>query len=200
MVAILDYGVGNIGSIINMLKYIGENSCVTRDKNVVLKADRIILPGVGKFDTGMKGLINSNLDQVIREMAIKGIPMLGICLGMQLLMERSDEGDLQGLGIIEGSVKRFNENLNVKVPHMGWNWVTVANNNSIISSTDLPAKFYFAHSYYVVTERKEDTILKSNYGIDFAAGIQKDNVFGVQFHPEKSHKYGVRLLKRFCEV
>ncbi len=200
MVAIIDYGVGNLGSIYNMLKRVGVTAKIVTERKDLQEADHIILPGVGKYDTGVVGLKERGFDEELLEKAASGIPILGICLGMQLLTESSEEGEMTGLGLIKGRAIRFSDDKGLKIPHMGWNEVTETERIQIMSGVPAPFKFYFAHSYYVKTERKEDTFLKCSYGVDFAAGIQRDNIYGVQFHPEKSHKFGMNLLKNFAEV
>ena len=201
MIAIVDYGLGNLGSIQNMLKRIGRESIITSIPAEIEAAEKIILPGVGKFDAGIMGLHERNLVPTLYYKAFEeNTPILGICLGMQLLMEGSDEGNKAGLGWIKGRVHRFKADSNMKVPHMGWNKVNIQNESALTKELSFPPKFYFVHSYYVKTENEDDTFLTTEYGVTFASGIQHGNICGVQFHPEKSHKYGMKLLNNFVEL
>ncbi len=203
MIVIVDYNVGNIGSILNMLKKIGVQGDITSDIKKIESADKIILPGVGSFDTGMENLKNLNLIDVLNEKVItRKTPVLGICLGMQLLTQSSEEGLLKGLGWIEGSVKRFSlENFTeLKVPHMGWDYVKIQKGSSLFTEMYDEPKFYFVHSYYVSPANFSDILTTTNYGVDFCSALENGNIFGVQFHPEKSHKYGMKLLKNFADL
>jgi glutamine amidotransferase len=201
MIAIIDYGLGNLGSIKNMLKKIGEDSLITSDPAEIAKATKIILPGVGKFDAGMNGISELGLRDVLDHKVIsEGVPVLGICLGMQMLTEGSEEGKLPGLGWIKGYTYKFKLDETYKIPHMGWNTTQVVNKNKLTEKFEDPMKFYFVHSYYVKTETERDTFLLTNYGVDFASGIHHNNIYGVQFHPEKSHKYGMQLLRSFADM
>lgn len=199
MIAVIDYGVGNLGSIGNMLKRIGVSALITKDLDIINEADKLILPGVGNFDAGINGLKDKGLIPLLREKVMdKGIPLLGICLGMQLLLDRSEEGNEPGLGFISGEVRKFPSVKMLKIPHMGWNAVKSEKENELVKSVPEPMRFYFAHSYYAVTQNDRDSFLWTEYGIKFASGICSDNVYGVQFHPEKSHKYGMKLLYNFA--
>lgn len=203
MIAIVDYGMGNLGSVANMLKKIGARSVITSEIDQIKNADKIILPGVGAFDTAIKRIEDLGLRNIITELAlIKKIPMLGICLGMQLLMDRSEEGALPGLGLIHGKAFHFNNNTNsgLKIPHMGWNTVFITNESPLTKDFYEESRFYFVHSYFVKVENPSLSILRCRYGIDFDAAVQKDNIFGAQFHPEKSHKYGMKLFQNFAAV
>ena len=199
MIGIIDYGMGNVGSVESMINHLGyyKTKIVTTPEELK-EVDKIILPGVGTFDNGMRSLENSGLlTELNTQVLNKNKPVLGICLGMQLLMDKSEEGKLTGLGWIKGKCKKFVfDNKKLKVPHMGWNNVIPINNKLC----DKNSRFYFVHSYYVQCENKKNIMLKTNYGIEFVSGIFNKNIFGVQFHPEKSHKYGMKLMKKFIEL
>ncbi len=202
MITIIDYGIGNLGSILNMLKRIGVEGEVKSDLESIKDASKLILPGVGAFDTAMKKINKSNLTNVLKLKALEEkIPIMGICLGMQLLMNLSEEGIEPGLGLIDGEVKKFSfENPHLKVPHMGWNYVHMSQKDDpIINGLD-QSKFYFVHSYYVKVKDDNNSLLKTNYGIKFDSGVRKDNIFGFQFHPEKSHKFGMKLFENFVAL
>jgi glutamine amidotransferase len=201
MITIIDYGLGNLGSIQNMLKRIGATSFLTSDINDILKAEKLLLPGVGAFDTAMKKIEELNLKEIICDKVnLQKTPILGICLGMQLLMEGSEEGILPGLGLIKGKAYHFRNHIDkkLKIPHMGWNDVTIHNESILTKGFFDEMRFYFVHSYYVKTENSDDSMLECNYGIDFDAAVHKDNIYGTQFHPEKSHKFGMQLLHNFA--
>lgn len=199
-VTIIDYKVGNIGSLISMLSRINIHSEASRDKDLILNSDKIILPGVGSYDRAMKNLKSFDLIEVLNECVYKrNIPILGICLGAQILGTSSEEGDEKGLGFIEMEVKKF-KNIELPIPHMGWNEVKPTKKSNIFKNLDSEKRFYFVHSYYLKPKNDEDIIAVSNYGHTFASAVSKNNVFGVQFHPEKSHRFGLQLLKDFfCE-
>ena len=193
--------MGNLGSVKNMLKYIGVESVIEDNPGNLKDADKIILPGVGSFDEAMKRINESGFREVLDQKALnKKIPILGICLGMQLLTCASEEGKLPGLGWIPANTIRFPRNNGLKVPHMGWNVVHPASDSPITAEMPENSHFYFVHSYYVKVENEKNSMLKAEYGVTFDAGIQSDNVYGVQFHPEKSHKFGMRLLKNFASI
>ena len=195
---VIDYGVGNIGSLVNIVKFLDLDIVVTNETQELKKASRIILPGVGSFDSAINKINNLNgLNDLILEKSFnEKIPFLGICLGMQLLLNSSEEGEKNGLGLIKGKVLKFKENLKYKIPHMGWNETEILKENSLIDKNKFN-KFYFVHSYYVKTENREDCIGETLYINKFDSIIQNENIFGVQFHPERSHKYGMELIKRF---
>ena len=200
-ILIIDYGMGNIGSLRNMFRRIGVEVSVAVDEASILKAEKLLLPGVGAFDAAMSRLNSTGIGAAVRHRAVnEQVPLLGICLGMQLLTDSSEEGRLPGLGIIPAQTRRFVAADDRKVPHMGWNLVRQTAPSPLTSHLEPESRFYFVHSYYVRTEDRADSILSANYGIEFDAAIQRGNVFGAQFHPEKSHRYGMALLNAFAEI
>jgi glutamine amidotransferase len=200
-ITIVDYGVGNLASIANILKKVGVSSEISSDKSVISNAKRLILPGVGSFDYGISSLRKLGLDIILNEKVLtEKTPILGLCLGFQLMTHGSDEGKLDGLGWFNARCSKFKfDSLEYKIPHMGWNYVNSSKEN-ILSQGLNSMKFYFVHSYHITNEQAEDIILSANYGYDFICGMQKGNIFGVQFHPEKSHKYGMQLFKNFASI
>ena len=204
MVVIVDYGMGNLGSVKNMLKKIGAESIITSDKTTIGKATKIILPGVGSFDSAMKNLDDLGLIDIIKKkVLVDKTPIMGICLGMQLLINGSEEGDLEGFGFIDAEAKKFNfGNLDeiLPIPHMGWNKTDVKKASKLYKdNNDNNRRFYFVHSYAVECKNKGDILTTTNYGYSFVSSFEKDNILGCQFHPEKSHKYGMKLFKNFVE-
>jgi imidazole glycerol-phosphate synthase subunit HisH len=203
MVAVIDYGMGNIASILNMFKRIGNREVIlTKNEKEILQADKILLPGVGAFDNGMKNLRESGLIPILNKRALEDkIPVLGICLGMQLLTRGSEEGKEKGLSWIDADTKKFifPENSELKIPHMGWNYISVKKSSPLISKGS-KKKFYFVHSYYVKCDHEKDVLATCNYGSEFDCMIQHDNIFGAQFHPEKSHKFGMELFDNFSKL
>jgi len=203
MVVIIDTKMGNVKSIQSMLRKIGVKSQISHDLEVIDSASRYILPGVGSFDTGMSYLNNSGIKEVLkRNIEVAKKPILGICLGMQLLTKGSQEGKLDGLGWIDAEAYRFDfksSDIDLPVPNMGWNIAKSSKKNRLWEGL-AENRFYFVHSFYVKTKIEEETLSTSNYGIEFASSIHRDNIYGVQFHPEKSHRYGMQLLKNFSEV
>lgn len=201
MIHIVNYGMGNTGSIKNMIKRLGYNSTITSDPKELKEARKIILPGVGAFDPAIKRIEELGLREILNECVLeRKIPVLGICLGMQLITLGSEEGKLPGLGWIDAYAKKFPKDKVHKVPHMGWNNVSPSSRSPLTRDISNDCRFYFVHSYHVLAQRKEDSILKCMHGIEFDAAISKDNVFGVQFHPEKSHRYGKNLLNNFIDL
>lgn len=203
MITIVDYGMGNLGSIVNMFKRIGIATHVSSSKDEIERASKLLLPGVGAFDSAMNCLNSSGLREVLDFKVLEDeVPILGICLGMQLLTNGSEEGTVPGLRWIPGVTKKFPQSGTLKVPHMGWNTVepSVSASSEIIKDLENEARFYFVHSYYVTVEDEKDSIYKANHGVEFDAAIKHKNVYGVQFHPEKSHKFGMQLLKNFGEL
>jgi glutamine amidotransferase len=201
MITIIDYGMGNLGSIQNMLKKIGVQSQITNDIGVINEATKIILPGVGAFDKAMNNLNDLNLIDVLNTKALKDkTPILGICLGMQLLTNSSEEGIKRGLGWIDGQVLKFKLDSSFKVPHMGWNSVNLQRKTQIFKNMYPDPRFYFVHSYYFQCNNTEDILTTTEYGINFVSSVNKGNIFGTQFHPEKSHKFGMKLLENFAKI
>jgi len=204
MIAIIDYEMGNVGSVYNMLKKIGAKSIITNNKLEIENAQKIIIPGVGAFDSGMEQLEKFGLISIIKKRIIEDkIPVLGICLGAQLMLKKSEEGLKEGLGIIDGIVKRFDfSNLSetLTIPSMGWNQVLVRKKSSLINELPEDPRFYFVHSYHFKLNSSADELLASNYGYEFTSAFEKDNIAGVQFHPEKSHKFGMKLLSNFSNL
>lgn len=202
MIAVIDYGMGNVGSIINMLKKIGEPAVLASETEDIEKADKLILPGVGSFDAGMQKLRNSGLSEIIIKQAVEDQkPLLGICLGMQLLGRKSEEGQASGLGLIPFDNKRFvfEENTHLKIPHMGWDIAqTMIEDDPLVAGLDLIQRYYFVHSFHAVCDSEENVLMRCEYGYSFAAAVKKGNIYGVQFHPEKSHKFGMALLENFA--
>jgi len=202
MIVIVDYKMGNLGSISNIIKKIGHKSIITSDPSIITSAEKIILPGVGHFEKAMQNLSDLNLIEVLTDKAlIQQTPILGICLGMQLLTSFSEEGDVKGLNWINAKTEKFklDEFPELKIPHMGWNKVSIPNQQRICENLDNESRFYFVHSYNVVCESNENILMTTKYGNDFTSAIIKDNIMGVQFHPEKSHKFGIQLFKNFIE-
>jgi imidazole glycerol-phosphate synthase subunit HisH len=196
-IVIVDYGMGNLGAVHNMIRKVGGTSIITDNPEHILNATKIILPGVGSFDEAMKNLNERKFIDILNKKKNEGIPIMGICLGCQLLTESSEEGQLTGLGWIKGKTLRFPES-HLKIPHMGWNYV-IQKRHPILEGLPEPSRFYFAHSYYIQCPN-ENVIAECDYGIRFAAGIQKDNVYGFQFHPEKSHNFGKILMSNFVRL
>ena len=203
MIIVLDYEMGNIGSIINMIKKAGGEAVLSSDLARIETAEKLILPGVGSFDTGMQNLDKLGLIDVLRRRVIREkVPILCICLGMQLLSEKSEEGVLPGLGFISGQTVKFkfdNVNANLRIPHMGWNSVNIKKESPLFCEMYENPIFYFVHSYHIVCNNAEDVLTTTSYGYEFTSSLQRENIFGTQFHPEKSHKYGLRLMKNFVE-
>ncbi|HAT53547.1 MAG TPA: imidazole glycerol phosphate synthase subunit HisH [Betaproteobacteria bacterium] len=206
-ISIINYGCGNIGSIVNMLKHIGVEAEVISEAEQINKARKIILPGVGKWDSGVQYLRESGILSALEQRVLSDrIPILGICLGMQLLLDSSEEGSLPGLGWIEGTVRAFDfsqmdlGSKRLAVPHMGWNTVTVTHDCMLTESLGERSKFYFVHSYYADLECSENILLQSQYGHTFTSAVRKENIYGLQFHPEKSHRHGMNIMKSFASV
>ncbi|HEA54255.1 imidazole glycerol phosphate synthase subunit HisH [Marinobacter antarcticus] len=201
MIAIIDYDIGNINAIANMLLRIGVRSNITAREDDIEKAEKIILPGNGSFDACMKNLRNSGLIPVLEEKALKQkVPVLGVCVGAQMLGNGSEEGVENGLGWLNIDVLRFPEIPGLRVPHMGWNEVSNRDlQNPMCASMEPKSRFYFVHSYYMAPRNPSDILLTAHYGIDFAAGVARGNIAGVQFHPEKSHRFGKQLLSAFVK-
>jgi glutamine amidotransferase len=202
MVTIVDYNTGNVGSVYNMLKKIGASATITSDPIEIAKAEKLVICGVGSFDEGMKNLANASLIELLNEkVLVKKTPIIGICLGMQLFTRKSEEGQLPGLGWINADTVKFSftTGQSLKVPHMGWNYVDIEGKNSLFLDMYEQPRFYFVHSYFVKPDDASITSATANYGHDFCASYSYENILGVQFHPEKSHKYGMKLLKNFID-
>lgn len=203
MIAIVDYEMGNIGSVYNMLKKVGLKSEITHDHAKIHQANHIILPGVGSYDTGMEQLEKFELVELIRQKAlIDKTPILGICLGAQLMLNRSEEGQKTGLGLVDGEVIRFKFPIDSKlrIPNMGWNQIKLVKKSPLVDFLPEDPRFYYVHSYHFSLNNPEDELLTSEYGYPFCSAFQHDNIVGVQFHPEKSHKFGMALLRNFAEL
>ena len=202
MTTIINYNLGNPKSIKNMLAYLGIESRISADHADISSADRLILPGVGHFQHGMEQLEQLDLIELLKKEVLENKkPILGICLGMQLLTKHSEEGNLAGLGFIDAQTKKFVlQDSNLKVPHMGWNTVAFQKESKLIQEVTENPRYYFVHSYYVDCAHQEDILCSTNYGEDFVSGFQHNNIFGLQFHPEKSHKFGMELLANFCKI
>lgn len=201
MVAIIDYDAGNIKSVEKALQKLGQEVVITRDAETILNADRVILPGVGAFGDAMANLKKYGMDKVIYQVVEKGIPFLGICLGLQLLFEQSDESKgVEGLGILKGEILRIPDGADLKIPHMGWNSLELHNNGRLFRNIDENAYVYFVHSYYLKAEDEQIVKATTEYSTHIHASVEKDNVFACQFHPEKSSDVGLKILKNFIEL
>lgn len=204
MVTIVDYGVGNLASIANMARKAGTDCVISSDPTVVAAADRLILPGVGAFDRGMASLEERGLIPVLNELAlVRRVPTLGLCLGMQLLGRGSEEGTRRGLGWIAADVVRFKFTAaagSLKVPHMGWNFIEAAAPSPLLENLPPEPRFYFANSYHLACDDPADVMCWTTYGDRFASGIHRGNLWGTQFHPEKSHSFGLALLRNFLAL
>lgn len=201
MIAIVDHGYANIRSVDRMMRRLGHLPLITDRASDIKRADRVILPGVGAFNGPMQRLEELGLIEPLHEHAIvRGKPILGICVGMQIMTNGSEEGEEKGLGWIDGKCLRFKPDSEhkIRVPHMGWNKVETSPNADLFKDDE--AKFYFVHSYYVSLADRKLTAASCTHGVEFCASFQKDNIFGVQFHPEKSHRYGMALLKAFADL
>lgn len=201
-IVIVDYGCGNLGSIKNMLKKAGSESVTSSDKNAIENARKLILPGVGAFDTGIKNIREAGLWEILNKKALEDqIPVLGICLGMQLMTKQSEEGKEKGFGWVDAEVVKFLAGeQQLKIPNMGWNEVKVIKENILFANAQPELRFYFVHSYYVRCANSADVIATAEYGTEYCCSFQHNNIYGVQFHPEKSHKYGMQLLKNFISA
>ncbi len=203
MIAIVDYGLGNVQAFANIYKRLNINAVLASTTDLLESADRIIVPGVGSFDWAMQLLARAGLrDTLDRLVKVERRPVLGICVGMQMMARSSEEGDEAGLGWIDGEVKRFalGPDNGLMLPHMGWNDVVPVDRSSLLEGLEDEARFYFLHSYYFVPGRDNYAIATTDYGGQFACAVQSGNCFGVQFHPEKSHSWGIQLLKNFAAV
>lgn len=201
MIVILDYGMGNVASVANMFRKINVDTRLSSDPGEVQSATKLILPGVGAFDSGVTALQHRGLDVALRQAVGRGAHLLGICLGMQLLLDSSDEGVLPGLGLVPGRAIRFDASgAGLRVPHMGWNVVRPVRDSALFSQKDEEQRFYFVHSFHAVCRDARDVAAVTPYGNNFIAAFERGRVIGAQFHPEKSHRFGMTLLKRFSEL
>ena len=200
-VTIIDYGVGNLLSVQRGFEYFGASVELTSDPEKILSAQRVVLPGVGAFPKAMQALKSQNLVTVIQELSNKGTPLLAICLGMQLLTNSSEEGNVKGLGWINAKTVKFQltDFPELKIPHMGWNDVNFPQTHFLCENYHEKPRFYFVHSYHVICDNDENKLMTTKHGIEFTSAIVKENIMGVQFHPEKSHKFGMTLFKNFIE-
>lgn len=201
MIVIVDYGMGNLGSILNMLRKVGAEAMLSRRPQDLLQASRLILPGVGAFDSGMHNLLKSGyMEALNRKVLQERTPIMGICLGMQLFTQRSEEGQKTGLGWLDAQTVRFSlkdASEQRKIPHMGWNNVRVYKPTPLFPNSEQEQRFYFVHSFYVECNDSSDILTRTNYGIEFTSAVCRGNILGVQFHPEKSHRFGLEFFKAF---
>lgn len=199
MIVIIDYGAGNLHSVKKAVEFVGGQANVTNDPQKIMGADKVILPGVGAFKDGLDGLKERNLIVVIKDYAATGKPLLGICLGMQLLFEESEEqGVHPGLGLLPGQVVTFT-GTSLKIPQIGWNTLSIKKESPLFSGLHTGDYVYFNHTYYCCPQENEDTLTSTEYGISFCSAVNRDNIYGVQFHPEKSQKIGLKILQNFVE-
>jgi glutamine amidotransferase len=204
MITVIDYGTGNLGSIVNIGKKAGGKLRISSDPAVIRDSEKLILPGVGSFDRGMQNLQDRGLvDVLTAEVLIQKKPILGICLGVQLFMRRSDEGMLPGLGWVPGETVKFNmpaEASNHPIPHMGWNEIIPLREDRLLNNLPECPRFYFVHSFHLKCDDPDHVLAWTDYGLRFACAIQKENIWGTQFHPEKSHKFGLQVMKNFVSL
>jgi imidazole glycerol-phosphate synthase subunit HisH len=204
MICIIDYGIGNIKAFLNLFNRLGIEAKRACSKSDLDRATHLILPGVGHFDRAIQRLNESEIKLPLQDLVLgSNIPLLGVCVGMQMLADGSDEGSLPGLGWIPGWVRGIGKNnqaFKLPLPHMGWNAVKLNKNNLLFSSLESQHQFYFLHSYYFDLKNKQNTLATTQYGFDFSSVVSHNNIYGVQFHPEKSHKWGEQLLKNFSEI
>lgn len=201
MTAIIDYDAGNIRSVEKALLALGEKAVVTRDRDTILEADRVILPGVGAFGDAMKKIRDYGLEEVIKEVAARKTPFLGICLGLQLMFERSKESEgVAGLGLLKGEIVRIPDTPGLKIPHIGWNSLSYPNKGRLFEGIPDNSYVYFVHSYYLKAEEEKIVTAVTKYGATIHASVEKENIFACQFHPEKSSEVGLTILKNFIAV
>lgn len=201
MIAIIDYGAGNLQSVKKALDFIGAESVITDNPEVINACDKILLPGVGSFGDAMNSMTEKGLVETVKQNALSGKPFLGICLGLQLLFEESEESPgVKGLGIFKGKIKKFPSDMRLKIPHIGWNSLSIKQNDTIFKGIPENSYVYFVHSYYLHAEDETDIATVTNYGINFHSAVGKDNIFATQFHPEKSGDVGLQILKNFASM
>ena len=201
MIAIIDYDAGNIKSVEKALVHLGEQPVITREREEILKADKVILPGVGAFGDAMEKLREYGLEEVIHEVVAKNTPFLGICLGLQVLFESSDEAPgTEGLGVLKGKICRIPDAKGIKIPHMGWNSISINPKSKLFRGIEDGAYVYFVHSYYLKAKNQEDVAATTDYIVDVHAAVEHDNIFATQFHPEKSGEVGLQILKNFIAL
>ena len=202
MIAVVDYDAGNIKSVEKALQYIGAECVLTRDTDVIKAADKVIVPGVGAFEDAMNKMTQYRLTGVLREVAEKGTPIMGICLGLQLFFERSDESehDVEGLGLLPGEIVRFPEQEGFKIPHMGWNSLAVNPSSRLLKGIPKDSYVYFVHSYYLKAKNQEDVAATTDYIVKVHAAVEHGNIFATQFHPEKSGDVGLQILRNFVDL
>ena len=201
MIAIIDYGAGNLQSVKKAFDFIGAENVITNDPKVILSADKILLPGVGSFGDAMDSMEKSGLVEIVKECALSGKPFLGICLGLQLLFEESEESPgVKGLGIFKGKIKKFPSDMGLKIPHIGWNSLEIKQKDTLFKDIPENSYVYFVHSYYLHAEDENDIATITNYGIDFHSAVGKNNIFATQFHPEKSGDVGLQILRNFASM
>jgi glutamine amidotransferase len=204
MIAIIDCGMGNVKAFAEVYKNLNVPAAIVKHSEGLKNARKLILPGVGAFDHAMQKLDESGMRPILNELVFqKRLPLLGVCVGMQMLGHSSEEGSLPGLGWIDGKVKRFDSSCSesaMRLPHMGWNNIKPLSTNGLLEGLDMNARFYFLHSYYFNSDRSKYIIAETDYNGKFASAVNSGNIFGVQFHPEKSHKWGIRLLENFAKI
>jgi len=201
MIAIIDYDAGNIRSVEKALKFLGHDTCLTRDRDVLLRADQVILPGVGNFGDAMQKLEQYQLIGTIKDIVSEKIPFLGICLGLQLMFERSEEAPgVPGLGLLKGEIKRIPPAEGLKIPHMGWNSLRLQNGGRFFKDIPQETYVYFVHSYYLKAADPQIVKATTEYSVTIDASVEQDNVFACQFHPEKSSRYGLKMLENFAAI
>lgn len=201
MIAIIDYGAGNLQSVKKAFDFIGAENVITNDPKVIMSADKILLPGVGSFGDAMNSMAKNGLVETVKECAASSKPFLGICLGLQLLFEESEESPgVKGLGILKGKIRKFPSDMGLKIPHIGWNSLNIKQKDGIFKDIPENSYVYFVHSYYLLAEDESDIATVTNYGIDFHSAVGKNNVFATQFHPEKSGDVGLQILRNFASM
>ncbi len=201
MISIIDYDAGNIKSVEKALQYLGKEAIITRDRDIILESSHVILPGVGSFGDAMGKIREYQLQNVIYDVVDKKIPFLGICLGLQLLYETSEESEgVTGLGILEGKITKIPKQEGLKIPHMGWNSIDISKGAKLFHGIENHSYVYFVHSYYLQAKKEEEVAATTEYGVHIHASVEKDNIFACQFHPEKSSTVGLKILKNFVNL